>query len=532
MYLKDKKQRINFLLLSTLLLGAALRIYNLGKNSLWADEAGFIIFKSGNLLSSLRYILRGLLRGELDPCHHGYRIFSTVWSSFSSNEFMLRLSSVIFGVISIFYIYKLGKILFSKEVGLISAFILSISPFHIYYSQEFRMYTLITLLTIATAYCLKKFLESGKKEFLFGYVITHAFNIWLHMITVLVLIAENIFFVCYYNRYRNLLRKWLKAHLIILLFVMPEIIFLVLHLKNNPIRGVLSSTISTVSVLGHISPIIPLYSLKNFSAGYNVGLTIWLPIFILFVVLFIFGIIKTKTRQELNLCLFGLFIPIIILYLFQKYLYADRFLIPSSIFFYLIVANGLYYLKKPLFIFTLIVISCLYLPPLSNYYKGYLPCPLEQRIAVHYKRPHREAASFVLKNYQKGDIIFHTDPNTALPFEYYFNLYFQENKNKKTKFARNQIRLILRFSKNNTEPLPYDFWTRGRFRDLSDIVSVKNHKRVWLVFSAREFTEANQPGSPERRIVAWMDKHYIKKDVKEFKRIIVLLYTSPDKEIN
>ncbi|MFH1508532.1 MAG: glycosyltransferase family 39 protein [Candidatus Omnitrophota bacterium] len=508
-----------------LLISAGLRIYKLAVNSLWTDEAIFLLYRKGSLLESLKYTWIKLFQGELGPGNHGYSIFSLLMSSLVKDEFMLRLSSVIAGIISVVLIYYLGKELFGRRAGLISAFILAISPFHIYYSQEFRMYTFISFFTILTVIFLKRFTQSGKRRFLLGYVISHTLNIYFHFTTVLILLAETIFFLFYRKKYSHLLKAWLIGLLIIILLCIPEALFLIMYLRHHRWMESFIIAVSTVSELGFISIKAPFFTLKNFLIGYNASLSIYLFPALLSSVLVIWGIIKTKKKEELNLCLCCLFIPMAIMYVAQRFLYADRYLIPSSIFLYLSLSNGIAFLKRSLVILTLILVSAFYFCAINNYYRGYLQGEHEQHIAVHTKKEHRQASDYIVTNFQKGDVVFHVNPNTVLPFEYY--LKFKDN-NKKTSILNNeQIGSVLRFSKDAKELSALDYLTNRRLIDRAGLISVRGHKRVWLVFSAREFEEANKPGSYERRIVEWMDKHYIRNNVKEFKGIILISYNSP-----
>ncbi|MGZ4847178.1 MAG: glycosyltransferase family 39 protein [Halobacteriota archaeon] len=58
------------------------------------------------------------------------------------------------GVLAIPMIYAVGRQLFNEETGLVAAFILALSSFNIYYSQEVRMYSLIVLLALTSVYFL------------------------------------------------------------------------------------------------------------------------------------------------------------------------------------------------------------------------------------------------------------------------------------------------------------------------------------------------------------------------------------------
>lgn len=51
------------------------------------------------------------------------------------STFALRFSSVLLGIASIFFTYKLTKLYFTKEIAILSAFLLSVSPWHIQISR-------------------------------------------------------------------------------------------------------------------------------------------------------------------------------------------------------------------------------------------------------------------------------------------------------------------------------------------------------------------------------------------------------------
>lgn len=515
-----------FYLILIVLFAVGLRIFNLGRNSLWTDEAGFMQFRMGGILDSLRFSLKRITMFNADMGTPAFSFFAVLWSNLVSGEFMLRLSAVIFGVMSVFLIYKLGKILFDYKVGLISAYLIGISPFHIYYSQEFRMYSLITFLSIVSAIFLVKFLETERKVFLSGYVVSHILSIYFHITTFLVLFAQIVFSIFYLKINRHLLKKWLWANLIIIILLLPEIFLIIRSVEKNSMNYFLSNTISTVSELGSISASIPFYTFKNFCVGYNAAASVWWPAALLFFALSIFAMVKTGNRMGLYMCLLCFLAPILIMYAIQRFIYADRFLIASSAFLYLIVGNGVFYFKKPLFVLAVISILCFF--SLANYYKGYLPGNLEQRIAVHSKKSHREVAYYLLTHLQEGDAIFHTQANTPLPLQYYFN-YFREDK-RNYSLNKYLYSLVLRLSEDGKKLLPTEIWAKASPYevDRSDTVSVKGHKRVWLIFSAREFDEALRPNSYERKILKRMEWYYDRNEVKYFNGINLYLFTNPN----
>lgn len=132
------------ILIAILLLAFSLRLHALGNQSMWWDE----------LKTIERAILPppALLTDFINTRAHlpAYYLLMRGWILLGNNAFIVRLFSVMWGVLGIAAVFQLSRQIGSTKVGLIAAFLLAISPFHIYYSQEARMYTqLVTLLIVA-----------------------------------------------------------------------------------------------------------------------------------------------------------------------------------------------------------------------------------------------------------------------------------------------------------------------------------------------------------------------------------------------
>ena len=85
-------------------------------------------------------------------------LYLTAFSQFflGPNEFSTRLPSAIFGVLAVYATYLLAKKLFERRVGLISAFLLSISPWHIAESRNaFDSDILIFFIPLAVYFFLR-----------------------------------------------------------------------------------------------------------------------------------------------------------------------------------------------------------------------------------------------------------------------------------------------------------------------------------------------------------------------------------------
>ncbi len=133
--------KILFWLLLIILSGAFLRFYHLGFPSLGNDELETLRMSDYNSISSM--INEGIVPDVHPP---GFQLLIyIIMKNFGDSEFILRLPSAIAGILSIYVIFLLGKLIFSIREGLYSAVFLAISWCPLYYSQEARSYSLLLL---------------------------------------------------------------------------------------------------------------------------------------------------------------------------------------------------------------------------------------------------------------------------------------------------------------------------------------------------------------------------------------------------
>ena len=165
-------------------LGLVLRLYDVGAESIWVDELSSI--------QRARWSLPELISDVSQSVHPPlYFVILHYWVSlFGDSEFAARLPSAIFGVLALPAVYLVGERLFSRRAGTSSALILSVSLFHISWSQEARGYTLMVLLALASMYFFIRILESGRRALRVGYVLASCLLIYTHYYGMLVLAAQ------------------------------------------------------------------------------------------------------------------------------------------------------------------------------------------------------------------------------------------------------------------------------------------------------------------------------------------------------
>ncbi len=74
---------------------------------------------------------------------------------------LARGLNVIFGVLTIYFVYKLGEKIFNKDTGRMAALLLSVTPVHVFYSHIVKTDTLAALLSLLCVYFSFDILSDG-----------------------------------------------------------------------------------------------------------------------------------------------------------------------------------------------------------------------------------------------------------------------------------------------------------------------------------------------------------------------------------
>jgi uncharacterized membrane protein len=152
----------NYILITILVVGAILRFYKLDFQSLWLDEIHTINETNPSVgLSNLYdHILNS---GDPHPPLYYYLLYF-LFKILGYTTFVARSFSVFVGVLGIYAVYLLGKELYNKQVGLITAAFTCINYFHIYYSQEARTYVFFFLFGTLSFYRLVIFIKNPNRK--------------------------------------------------------------------------------------------------------------------------------------------------------------------------------------------------------------------------------------------------------------------------------------------------------------------------------------------------------------------------------
>ncbi len=493
----------NACLWSILLLALVLRLYGLENRALWTDESYSVSFTFYPITDLFyhRYLNRPI-----------YFVFLKLWSIFfGTGEFFLRLPSVLFGVISVWAIYKLGRLIFNKKVALWAAFLLALSPFHIYWSQEVRNYTFVIFLAIINMFYFIRLLKFDRKRDYIAYTFVTIILIYSHPMTLYLIPVQHIF--AFFSLSRKRLKKWLKWWAIIFIFLAVLI-------------GICLATVGSHTFIRFNQRLTPSYLfpvIETFNYGgpiqahgqdgfviVNKKLIVPRILNVLFAVIFIIALkplyfkkikdIKggvNSIRGRLFFLLLWLLIPVIIPYLssvFYVSFYLLRHTIISLPAYYLIIAYGVSLLRsKRLMILIVCIIMFLMSFALYNYYNL-----SKNRLSW------REIGLYLRKNIKPADAVIFIPTDQMPAFFYYFN-YNEQDSLKNIDVTGKVInkRSVKEFKINNNLFIGVDLFKVKDFINRDKALPIVNQNRnVWLIMSP------DWPGVFSESFYSYLNKYY------------------------
>ena len=397
-----------FALLGIFLAGIFLRFYGLGKESVWLDEVLSYEFARGSIVNLLH-------QTAMDVHPPLYFLILHPFLSLGIREEVLRFPSFLFGCLAIPLIYLLGRELYGKSQGLIAAALLAFSPFHIFYSQEARMYPLFLFWVCLSSYLLLLALRRGEWKFWIGYALASALSLYTHYFTIFVLLAQNLYLLIHWKQEkfpREFLVRWLASQLLILLAFSPWLPILISQYESGKGEWMLryfgypgvKSVLQTIQVFG-IGP---------------ANTKVWIIcISYFFLALALLGFFYRERTSGSHPRLFlgiSFFLPFFIVLLASlfKPAFQIKYLIGLYPFYLLLIAGGISFLKrkwaKGLAVGLLL---------LSFSYPLYLHYTLVRGTVW------REATQVVVMNYRNGDVVGFNAGYISRIFQYYLDLNFQ-----------------------------------------------------------------------------------------------------------
>ena len=323
-----------WLIIGLLIIGLGLRLFRLSYWSIWIEE--------DHLMRDVQIYMETFSAIYNNPRPIFYLIVLPFFSSFGAELGVARAVSSVIGVASIPLLYLFTKRALGRPIALIATFLFVFAPWHIFWSQNARFYTLLLIfyslsyiyfyLTIETDRLLYNILAIG---FLGAATLTHSIGVMLwpifiiHYLTVKYAPGEN--------------PPGLKFKNLLPYFVLPIVGYILLEVLRVAVIGTNFLIVdlyikffdsSTASFIGYESPLIMLTTVV-YSIGY--------PLFILS----IYGAfdLMFAVRDRLSfLLLYGAFLPLafMVLIAFVSGSTTNRYVFMTLPFWVVLAASGVW----------------------------------------------------------------------------------------------------------------------------------------------------------------------------------------------
>jgi 4-amino-4-deoxy-L-arabinose transferase-like glycosyltransferase len=348
-----KIKKFNWLLVLLLLISFFIRIYKIDNLSLFGDEID-VGYQAFSLLQTGRDYKGNFLPfyiQSLSESRAPLLIYLTIpgIKIFGLTELGVRITPIIFGVLSIYLLYKLVFLLSnSNTLALYSSLALSLSPWHFHYSRAAFEVTLLLSLILAGTYFAYKFINSSKNKFLYLSILSFCLSFYTYNTANIFvpLLISTIFFTNLKSFLSSIkLKNFIISLLLFLVLTLPLIyqIFLgsaanrfnlisIFHNQNtiNQIidkRTTFSAVSPQVEAIFHNKPIawigefaknylsafsLPFLFISGDQTNYRHSIPNFGLIFIAFLPVLLTGLFKLNFKDKLNKLMFGwlLFSPI------------------------------------------------------------------------------------------------------------------------------------------------------------------------------------------------------------------------------
>lgn len=376
-----------YLILGT---GLLLRLVNLNQ-SFWLDEAAQALEAARPFSQQLR------LSADFHPPL--FHLMLHFWMYLGRSEIWIRFLSVFFGMGSLVLLYKLVRVLGNKEEGFLAILFLTISPYHIWYSQEARSYMLFVFLSLFSTLALLK--KQWVLYILFTVLSLYSFYFALFFI------FGHAFYIFFMEKRCH--KQFFFSLLVSLLLFLPWAPSLIRQLAVGTSGAFVGWTgIVSVSPLKAIPLTFAKFIMGRGSIENNLvyGMVVS-PIFLLFIIS-IFKTLRSKSGKILTILFFVPFVAAVSVSFITPVIAPQRliFLLPI---FLLILAKGIYKFSLVLRIIAIFAVCVISISGVVQYWFS----PYVQR------EQWRQAVSFVERTGDNKSIALFVFPSPFASYSWY-----------------------------------------------------------------------------------------------------------------
>ena len=145
---------------------------------------------------------------EVDGFPPLYHLLLHGWLNLFGTDLAARWLSVIFGILTIPVLWKLGKILIGETAAGLAAIVLAVLPFHIWYSQEGRAYALYIFLAALTLRLFFRARQGGNWPDWAWFVLAATAGLYVHYFFAVLLATLGLLLIVFRENGDNARRTW------------------------------------------------------------------------------------------------------------------------------------------------------------------------------------------------------------------------------------------------------------------------------------------------------------------------------------
>ncbi|MBI2845728.1 MAG: glycosyltransferase family 39 protein [Chloroflexi bacterium] len=406
------RHNIVFIALLLTFLSFLLRIYLISDQPLRGDESFTIQFSA----RPLEQVFPEIATVEPNPPLY-YLLFNWWVALTGQSEFSTRFFSLLFGVLCIPLVYRLGEVMGRKDVGLVAALLIGINPFQIWHSQDVRLYTLWPAITLFSFIFLILALEKKRSLYWMLYGLFSLAGLYTHYFHAFILLAQNIYFITQVVHWRpshdagdkrSMWQKWFALQGTLVLLYLPWLL-----ITNRP------TTYHPSGQAPEAFEVFPLLA-GTFGVGETVPGEFSLLAGWLLILLSLLAVVAElrKEQRYLLLLLIHILIPALGVYLLSQWrpFFRERYLNALAPGFYLLWGYGLIAIRDRfangrnwLLSIGLAIFALAAAYSLNNYWN-------DPAYAKSQNWP--RLANFLEKNSGSGDVIIFNYPDPTLDYYY------------------------------------------------------------------------------------------------------------------
>lgn len=186
------------------------------RQSLWLDEAYSIYLSSHRLPQILGFTASSDAHPPL------YYVLLHIWMAlFGPSALAVRGLSLLASVAAVLMAYAVGRVVGSHRVALLTAVMMGLSSFQVWYAQEARMYALTALTTLVALYGLARALRDGRARYWVTFVIGMLIALYLDYSAGYVLLGVIVWFALVGRRRLGVIMPFLASMVALLLGYAP-----------------------------------------------------------------------------------------------------------------------------------------------------------------------------------------------------------------------------------------------------------------------------------------------------------------------